>query len=945
MTSTSLRRALGRALCTTPILLVTSLAVAQEQKQTSAGAPLEEVIVTGSAIRRVEAEASLPVQVLDSQAIQRTGAASVVDLMQRLPTIQGATVESDAVGAATFGFSGVSVHNIGENRTLVLLNGRRMAQFGGQTLTGFAAAVDLNSIPVSAIQRVEILTSGASALYGSDAVAGVVNFITKDKTMDRDVSARYYAPEDGAQERGVSLSAGIGDYENSGWNLFVAIAGDKREELNSADRDFADSAIVNFDYGGQRWTFFNGSPRNIPANAVATTGNLAGETVSLGYLSSGSCPEGSAPVGAACYYDYVRNIQLYPERERKNANASLNIKLGEAHNLFVDALWSEAKSLSKIAPVPGELGVDVGSALYNQYLAGVVDDAGTPLFGPVDADGDGVIDPIVAPYRTFDLGQRINDDEARFYHAAIGIEGDLRGWNYDFALTQSESDVKGHIAGYPGALAFDAALASGAIDPFVGPGQQTEAGLAALNAINYRGYWDGGTSRMQTAELRASTDLFDLPNGKPVMFAAGLSHYREKFQSKPSQFAQANLDDPVAGTPAAGGPGTGDQRFGDAAASIPYGADRNVTGVFTEINVQPLEWLELSGAGRYDDYSDVGSTTNYKVSFRVTPAQQFLIRGSYGTGFHAPTVPQLNASLQNYGVTANPYDCTPDLAAIASSLGAICRPPQTQYDVFAGGNPDLTPEESEQAMLGMVFEFSREASVGLDYWWVGIKDAFGQIEETEAFANPATYPDAWTTFTDIGTGTTYIAYNQTNINTGKEYYSGIDLNADASWQLPFGKLRTQLVATYMITDKEQLTKDGPYYRNIANYSTPLDEVTFRWVGRLLTTLDHGPFSHTITMNYKSSYLDVETTVDGIDANGDFNGEVADVRLDVDDYFTLDWQSSWQITDWVRLTVGALNLFNEDPPLSLTASNFQIGYDARYYDPRGRVLFGQVSFKF
>ncbi|WP_161830253.1 TonB-dependent receptor plug domain-containing protein, partial [Steroidobacter agaridevorans] len=194
---------------------MTSLAVAQEQKQTSAGAPLEEVIVTGSAIRRVEAEASLPVQVLDSQAIQRTGAASVVDLMQRLPTIQGATVESDAVGAATFGFSGVSVHNIGENRTLVLLNGRRMAQFGGQTLTGFAAAVDLNSIPVSAIQRVEILTSGASALYGSDAVAGVVNFITKDKTMDRDVSARYYAPEDGAQERGVSLSAGIGDYENS----------------------------------------------------------------------------------------------------------------------------------------------------------------------------------------------------------------------------------------------------------------------------------------------------------------------------------------------------------------------------------------------------------------------------------------------------------------------------------------------------------------------------------------------------------------------------------------------------------------------------------------------------------------------------------------------------------------------------------------------------------
>lgn len=944
-TSNSLRRAVCYALWTGPAILMTSAAVAQEQEQAKAGAPLEEVIVTGSAIRRVEAEASLPVQVLDSQAIARTGAASVVDLMQRLPTIQGATVESDAVGAATFGFSGVSVHNIGENRTLVLLNGRRMAQFGGQTLTGFAAAVDLNSIPVSAIQRVEILTSGASALYGSDAVAGVVNFITKDKTLDRDVSARYYAPEDGAREGGISLSAGIGDYESDGWNVFVALAGDKRDELNSRDRDFADSAIVNFDYGGQRWTYFNGSPRNIPANLVATTGNLAGETVSLELLNGGSCPEGSAPVGAGCYYDYVRNIQLYPERERKNATASLNVKVGEAHNLFVDALWSETKSLSKIAPVPGELAIEVGSALYNQYLAAVTDDEGNPIFGAADADEDGETDPIVAPYRAFDLGQRINDDEAKFYHVVAGLEGDLAGWNYDFALSQSESDVKGVISGYPGAIAFNDALASGNIDPLVGPGQQSEAGLAALNAINYHGYWDGGTSRMQTAELRASRELFELPNGKPVMFAAGLSHYREKFQSKPSQFAQANLDDPVAGTPAAGGPGTGDQRFGDAAASIPYSADRKVYGVFTEFVVEPTEWLELTGAARYDDYNDVGSTTNYKASFKITPMQQLLIRGSYGTGFHAPTVPQLNATAQNYGVTANPYDCDPELAAIAANLGAICRPPQTQYDVFAGGNPDLTPEESEQAMIGAVFEFSRQASVGLDYWWVSIEDAFGQIEETEAFANPTTYPDAWTTFTDIGTGTTYLAYNQTNVNTGKEFYSGIDLNADGNWPLGNGKLRMQFVATYMIRNELQLTKDGPYYRNIGSYSTPLDLVTFRWTGRLLTSFDIGNWSHTLTANYKSGYRDVETTVDGIDANGDFNGEVADVRLDVDDYYTIDWQSNWQVTDWVQLTVGVLNLFNEDPPLSLTASNFQIGYDARFYDPRGRVLFGQVQFKF
>lgn len=909
----------------------------QEQQATEAEetAPRQEVVITGSAIRRIEAEGSLPVQVLDAQAIERTGASSVVDLIQRLPSTQGATVEANSIGASTFGFSGVSVHNVGENRTLVLLNGRRMAQFGGQTLTGFAAAVDLNALPVVAIERVEILTEGASALYGSDAIAGVVNFITKDRSLDRDVSISYYAPQDAGEERGVAISGGIGDYEEQGWNLFVSLAMDDRDELNSRDRDFAQSAIVNFDYAGQRWSFFNGSPRNIPANVVADAGALAGEAVSLDLLTGGACPEGSAPVGSACYYDYVRNIQIYPERERRTALGSFNFRVGEESNVFVDLLWSESEQVSRIAPVPGELLIQAGSPLHNQYLAPLTDEAGQPLF----------VGDIVAPYRAFDLGQRVNEDEAEFYHVTAGIEGELSGWNYDFALSQSQSDVKGFISGYPGALAFFNLLSSGVIDPFVGPGQQSPEGQAGLESINYRGYWDGGTSRLQTAQAQVSRSLFDLPNGNPVMFAAGLNYYNEEFQSKPSEFAQANLDDPVAGTPAAGGPGTGDQRFGDAAATIPYGADRSVFGAFLEAVVQPIDWLELTGAVRYDDYDDVGNTTNYKASFRIQPLERLMIRGSYGTGFHAPTVPQLNASLQNYGVTANAYDCGPALQAIAANLGAVCRPPQTQYDVFAGGNPLLEPEESRNAAFGVVFEVTPRISLGADYWWVGVESAFGQLEETAAFETPELYPEAWTTFNDIGTGTTYVAYNQTNINTGKEYYSGIDLNFLGRWETPIGRVRSQFIATHMLTNKLQLTEGGPYYENIGSYSTELDEPAFRWAGRLMTSLDYGRWSHTLTANFRSGYDDVLTTVDAIDANGEFTGETADVRLGVDEYYTFDWQSTWQVTDWVEVNIGALNVFDEDPPLSLTAANFQIGYDARFYDPRGRVIFGRVSFTF
>lgn len=896
---------------------------------------IETIFVTGSAIRRIEGETSLPVQVLDSQAIERTGAASVVDLLQKLPTIQGGTSEITSIGAATFGFAGVSVHNVGENRTLVLLNGRRMAQFGGQTLTGFAAAVDLNALPISAIERVEILSDGASALYGSDAVAGVVNFITKRRTTDGEISIDYYAPQDDAQERGVSVSGGFGDYREDGYNVFISLAADKRDELNAVDRDFADSAIINFSHRGQRYQFANGSPRNIPGNPTASGGIYADEIVSLSYLENGSCPEGSVLTGAACYYDYVPAIQIYPERERRSATLALDVAVGDGHNVFADFLWSRTEQTSKTAPVPGELLVEAGSPLFNQYLAGVTDETGAPVF----------VDDTVVWYRGADLGQRINDDRADFYHVTVGLEGLVYGWDYTFALSQSESDVKGSIAGYPGALAFANLLGSGLVDPFVPPGQQTEAGLAGLESINYRGYWDGGTSRLQTAEARGSRTLFDLPNGNPVQMALGLNFYREKFQSKPSDFAQANLDDPVAGTPAAGGPGTGDQRFGDAAATIPYGAEREVFGAFTEVAIEPIDRLELTGSVRFDDYDDVGSTTNYKASFRYQATDRFLFRGSYGTGFHAPTVPQLNAAFQNYGVTAAPYDCNAELQAIAANLGAICRPPSTQYDVFAGGNQALEPEESRQATFGLVFEPVDDLTIGIDWWWLAIEDAFGQIDEGEAFANPGLYPDAWTTFRDIGTGTTYIAYNQTNVNTGKEYYSGIDINTQGRWEVGPGTLRSQLIATYMIRNDVQLTADGPYFDNINDYSSELDEVTFKWSGRILTSYEHGPFQHTVTFNYKSGYRDVLTEVELLGAGDTPTGEFDFVRLDVDDYYTFDWQSSWQATEFLRVKVGALNLFDEDPPLSLTTANFQIGYDARYYDPRGRVLFGEVSVNF
>jgi iron complex outermembrane receptor protein len=161
---------------------------------------LERVEITGSSIRRIDAESALPVQIIKREAIERSGYTSTVDLLKNLPALMGGTAESGSVGLESYGFAGASIHNIGETRTLVLLNGRRLAPFGGQSLTGSNNAIDLNSIPISAIERIELLSDGASALYGSDAIAGVINFITRRGGTEGTATAGVSFPRGGARE-------------------------------------------------------------------------------------------------------------------------------------------------------------------------------------------------------------------------------------------------------------------------------------------------------------------------------------------------------------------------------------------------------------------------------------------------------------------------------------------------------------------------------------------------------------------------------------------------------------------------------------------------------------------------------------------------------------------------------------------------------------------------
>jgi len=883
------------------------------------------VEITGSAIRRIEAEGALPVVVLRAEDIARTGATSVVDLLQKLSTVQGGTPEANSVGGSTFGFSGISIHNLGETRTLVLLNGHRLSQFGGQTLTGFAAGFDLNAIPVASIERVEVLTDGASALYGADAIAGVVNFITKRGSTEGEVSIGGSWPDGGAEETRFSFTKGFGSLDKDGFNLMLTYGYDKRDNLKGTERDYAKTGNLVFSNNGKTYRSQNYSASAIPANVLDNNDAL----ISPYLIDTGACSPNTFRVtdGADdfCGYDYVSTLEIYPERTRNSGMASLSVAAGD-HELFADLLLSRTTQVSRIAAVPGGLNIPITSEYYQQYL--------TPL---------GITRPVTtAFYRVADLGKRTNDDQADFMDVALGSRGMVAGWDYHAAYTHSESKVEGSISGYPGAIALSNLRRSGLLNPFVLPGEQTPEAQAALNGINYQGYWDGGVAKLDTVEARASKEIAKLAAGS-MQLAFGASWRNEDFESKPSPFAQGITTDPVTGElcdpnnplkPC-------DQRFGDASAVVPYSASRDSYGLFGELNIPIMKGLDATLAARYDDYSDFGGKTTAKGSFRWAPSAGMLIRGSVGTGFHAPSVPQVNAAPQSYGVTEDPYECTPELAAIAASLNAECQPGKRQYDVLAGGNKDLEPEESTQATLGIRFEPAAGISLGADYWWVRIENAFGQLSEQTVFADPS--KGAWTTATDVGTGTTYLAWNAGNLNLGKIYTSGIDFDISGRYKSGWGDWFSQVTATYMINQEYQQEKGGQYYSDLADNTQ--GALLYRWKGAWRTTLKTANWAHTLALNWVSGYTDAETTVEVLDANGVATG-TEDIRLDVKPYYTFDWQSSWAINKSFELRFGLLNIFDKEPPLVLTTTGGQqVGYDGNLYDPRGRTIYADLKFKF
>lgn len=933
-----------------PLAAAVSLLVASSALCTVAHAQSgQRVEITGSSIKRIAAEGALPVITINRAEIEKSGATSTQELIQALPAMQGFTTTAQSVNGGGGGVTTASLRNLGSKYTLVLLNGRRLAPFN----TG--SSVNLEQLPLSAIERVEILADGASALYGSDAIAGVVNFITKTNTSDGGIDIKASRPlNGGGQQRAVSLSKGFGDYDKQGFNVLLGASFQNDAQIKASQREFSKTGVFPFTFKGTNYFFYETSGNSVPPNIQLYDANddLL-KNYSPGAFNGTKCGPNPASfqLGNTCRFDYASTVEAQPEAQRKNAYGSLSFKLGKDSRGFIEGMFSDVAMYGRFAPPAQPLRMPIGGTLYNKYVKPYL--AG---FGVSEAE----IADVTYGMRLADAGLRSNDYLTRGHHLVAGFETLLAGFDVSASLTRSGNTLDSQYGGgYVSRLKMDELINAGKFDPFA---QGTDASRAAIAPAVLRDI-DRSKSTLDVASLRVSGPAFKAPGGMAYVGLGG-DLARQRYVSDPAPITQG---------PNAFQPNFADFPVGSGNGSLPFDSSRRSRGAFVELQMPLAKSLEVTGALRYDSYTAIRNSRNfdadlnpvaaatqgepaskatYKLAFRFQPNQQTLLRGSVGTGFRAPSMDDITLPLIDAGVVGNQYGCpvtAPDPLAVG------CRSIPTQYKQQSGGNPftgsaGLKPELSNQWTVGFRLEPTAELSVGMDLWSVKIRDGITSVPESTAFSKFSTYRSLFNITTESATGRPILTFNSVPFNAAVIQSKGLDLDMAINNKLAFGNLNTSVVLTYLFDSFYDLGFGDGKETSLGKYGSD-GAVAFRTLARISSTLTTGKLSNTVVLKYRPGYKDVGYSEDDspvrlATATGGFGSFVEFEGLDVPAHYTFDWQGRYAVSKSMTITAGLLNVFDKKPPLTLKLDGGNmVGYDPRYHDGRGRTLYLQAAYKF
>ena len=899
----------------------------------------ERIEITGSSIKRIAAETALPVQVLNRDDIVRSGASNAEQLLKTVmatSTAGASQVANSGAGGGQGGANGqslLSLRGLGSSRTLVLINGRRSAP-----AVGGSSGVDISSIPVAMIERVEVLKDGASAVYGSDAMAGVVNFILRREFKGVELSATVGAPtrKGGGTETKAGVIAGFGDFDTDKFTATLSASIGKVQPIFGADRSFA----RNIDVAEQ---LDKTSSTSFPANVRLPSGQI----VNPNYPNCGPYSLVSPLTTLAqCRYDNAPYVALQPQSMLTSVAAAGRLNLGSSFEGYAEAGMTRNKVedttqhvlINGAAQLPNSpyftsltnlvnskyptLPTAVRNALFPVGTTGVANayallPPASPYYPTAFAAANGLTgQPLVLLFRSIPTGTRKTENVIDNTRLVAGLRGTLANWDFDFGGVYSKNKVTTNLTqGWTLTDKYLNLVNTGVINPF---GDTTDAAARqAATDSTYNGLFNVTTNTVKGLDAKASRELFNLPAGA-VSLAVGAEYRKESLDVAPSD---ANKQFLVSG-------------FG--AAGVPLAADRNVTSGYAEVNVPVLKALEVNAAVRYDNYQRVGSTTNPKASVKWRPAEEVLLRASVGTGFRAPLLSDLY-SPEARGITSNG---SRDLlrCPIGTSGTIDC---STQFVTIGGGNPTLQPEKSTSYTMGLVVEPVKNVSLGFDVY---------KVEISEVIRN------ALSTATILGDPARYAAYIQRGapdgnasgqgpitgilqglVNLGKVQVEGIDIDLTGRVAItPADRLTLRLNGNYVSKYDVQNT-DGSYTSSINNPAAVGIGVALRWRHVLSATWENGPWAATLSENYQVGYRDLRTALQ--------TATTTPTPRQVGSYETYDAQFSYTGIKAMKLTLGVKNLFDKDPPYTNYGAGFVGAYDLSYTDVRGRFVYLTASYKF
>jgi iron complex outermembrane recepter protein len=922
-------------------------ALAQQQAQASSEEALQTVVVTGSLIKRTDTETPSPVQIISEVDLKNSGYTNVSDVLRNLAANGAGTLNQGFTQAFAAGATGIALRGLSVGGTLTLVDSERMVAYPLSD-DGERSFVDVSAIPFNAIDSVEVLKDGASALYGADAIAGVVNVKLKQTYVGAEINADYGASQhwDGNTLHASGI-VGAGDLATDGYNIYATLDWHKADQILGSNRTGPWTTL--------NWSGFPNGLNETPGSPTQglftypdsiqgyllnpTTPNAAGVYPNglpgRVFLTQGpqpGCNSAAAQAAGACEFSFPGQIQ--PPTEQTNFLAKFTKALGADWRMTWTASIFDSKAEQVAPETPpfghalNQTGAETGSIQLTPIGPGVP--ARLVAFDPFTLPGNSPQNPFGQAaqlvYSFPDIGPSVTDVNTTTYRLFADVRGTAGGWDLDAAAGVMYAKMIDHITGFIEPAAAQADLNN---LTYV-PGTSTNgAQLFAPVESTYP------SSTLDVLDLHGTHDLFEMPGG-PMTLGAGAQYFHK---------AQNYVEAPsiIAGT-----------QEGGSAFSV---GSQDDAAVFLEVGGKPVKQLEVNGAVRYDHYDTYGGQATPKFGIKYSPIDMFTLRGTWGKGFRAPSISESAVAGTAFGEgnTNDPQLCPNGITNVKGTFNALCAYPAIGV---SAANPNLKAVTSKNATFGVIFEPSALFNASVDYYWIQLNNdiisasaagGLGAPFLTLVRGAPATLAECTNTTTNGTPCSTVTVRTNVNgvpvgypaylvvpyVNAGITTTSGIDVDLRSRFDIGVaGRLTAELNFTRIIEYEygyQGTTFDLAGTHGPSGISGDTGNPRDRAVATL--TWDKGPMSAALTVNYTSSFSITDPSAGyntcaialGSGAPSAYGPAVSGLSTlppawapycSVAHFTSANLYANYAATDHLSVHGSVTNLFNSDAPVDL-----------------------------